>query len=115
MAPAMAKPVQKSCTHLTASHLIKEVTDCLGEIPDHRPNHCVNGIPFGNFPKSAFAMMQMKIPSMLRFDSERADPTRAHNLETLFDVVKGRVSWASEPKITKPSGLRGTVNTAVVH
>ena len=87
----MAKPVQKNCTHLTASRLIKEVTDCLGKIPDHRPNNCQNGIPFGNFAKSAFAMMQMKMPSMLRFDSERADPIRAHNLETLFDVTDARV------------------------
>ena len=85
----MAKPVQKNCTHLTASHLIKEITDCLGEIPDHRPNHCKNGIPFGNFAKSAFAMMQMKMPSMLRFDNEREDPVRAHNLETMFDVTNG--------------------------
>ncbi len=54
-------------THLSASHLIKEVADCLGEIPDHRPNHCQNGIPFGNFAKSTFAMMQMKMSSMLRF------------------------------------------------
>ncbi|AMO54481.1 hypothetical protein GZ77_04045 [Endozoicomonas montiporae] len=87
----MAKPIQKNCTHLTASHLIKEVTDCLVDIPDHRPNHCKNGIPFGNFAKSAFAMMQMKMPSMLRFDSQREDPVQAHNLETLFDVVNGRV------------------------
>ena len=87
----MAKPVQKNCTYLTAKHLIKEVTDCLGKIPDHRPNNCQNGIPFGNFAKSAFAMMQMKMPSMLRFDSERADPIRAHNLETLFDVTDARV------------------------
>ena len=72
--PAMAKPVQKNCTHLTASNLIKQVTDCLGEITDHRPNHYKNGITFGNFAKPAFAMIQMKIPSMLRFDNEWEAP-----------------------------------------
>ena len=87
----MAKPAQKICPHLTASSLIKIVTDCLDEIPDHRPNRCKDGIPFGNFPKSAYAMMQMKTASMLRFDNERADPVRVHNLENLFDVTDGRV------------------------
>ena len=86
----MATPVQKNCTNLTARHLVREVTDCLAEIPDSRPNHCKNGIPFGNFPKCAYAMLQMKMPSMLRFDQERLEPTQAHNLETLFDVIDGR-------------------------
>ena len=36
-------------------------------------------------------MMQMKMPSMLRFDEERQDPVQAHNLETLFDVTNARV------------------------
>lgn len=31
------------------------------------------------------------MPSMLRFDSARADPVRVHNLETLFDIIDGRV------------------------
>ena len=29
--------------------------------------------------------------------------------------IQGRVSWASEYKITKPSGLRDTVNAAVAY
>lgn len=86
----MSAPVQ-NCTSLTARYLIQDVTDCLGNIPDHRPNHCQNGIPFGNFPKSAYAMFQMKMPSMLRFDNGRQDPVQAHNLETLFDVTNARV------------------------
>jgi len=87
----MAAPVQNNCACLTARHLVREVTDCLAEIPDPRPNHCQNGIPFGNFPKCGYAMFQMKMPSMLRFDQERQDPVQAHNLETLFDVINGRV------------------------
>ncbi len=83
-------PAQNS-TSLTARYLIKDVTDCLGNITDHRPNKCKNGIPFGNFPKSAFAMFQMKIPFLLRFDTGRQDPVLAHNLGTLFDVTDARV------------------------
>ncbi|MGB1271617.1 MAG: transposase [Endozoicomonas sp.] len=86
----MPARIQNS-TSLTARYLVRDVTDCLGSIPDHRPNHCQNGIPFGNFPKSAYAMFQMKMPSMLRFDQGRQDPVQAHNLETLFDITEARV------------------------
>ncbi len=86
----MATPI-KRCSCLSAKNLIKTITDCLENIPDHRTNNCHNGIPFGNFPKCAFAMMQMKISSLLRFDKEREEPVRIHNLQHLFDVKEGRV------------------------
>ena len=88
---AMSVPIVKNSTSLIASHLIKDVTDCLEDIPDHRPNQCQNGIPFGNFAKSAFAMLQMKMPSMLRFDKGRQEPAQRHNLKTLFNVTNERV------------------------
>jgi len=75
---------------LAARRLVRDVTDCPDKIPDHRPNRCQNGIPFGNFTKSAFAMFQMKMSSLLQFDTSRQEPVQAHNLETLFDATGAR-------------------------
>ena len=81
----------KVSKHLNARNLIEQVCKCFDEIPDHRPNHCPNGIPFPNFAKSAFAMMHQKYDSLLSFDTDRADPVLAHNLETLYHVQDQKV------------------------
>ena len=81
----------KVSKHLNAKNLIEQACKCFDDIPDHRPNHCVNGIPFPNFAKSAFAMMHQKYDSLLTFDSDRADPVLAHNLETLYHVQDQKV------------------------
>ena len=81
----------KISKHLNVKNLIEQVCKCFDEIPDYRPNHCANGIPFSNFPKSAFAMMHQKYDSLLTFDSDRADPVLAHNLETMYHVQDQKV------------------------
>lgn len=81
----------KVSKHLNAKNLIDQVCKCFDEIPDYRPNHCPNGIPFPNFAKSAFAMMHQKYDSLLTFDSDRADPVFAHNLETMYHVQDQKV------------------------
>ena len=62
----MSVPVVQNSTSLIARHLVKDVTDCLGDIPDYRANQRQDSMPFGNCAKSAFAM--------LRFDRGRQEP-----------------------------------------
>ena len=83
----------KVSKHLNAKNLIEQACKCFDEIPDHRPNHCVNGISFPNFAKSAFAMMHQKYDSLLTFDSDRTDPVLAHNLESLYHVQDQKVPF----------------------
>ena len=81
----------KVSKHLNAKNLIEQVCNCFDDIPDHRPNHCPNGIPFPNFAKSAFAMLHQKYDSLLSFDTDRAEPVLAHNLETMYHVKDAKV------------------------
>ncbi|WP_067587504.1 transposase [Endozoicomonas ascidiicola] len=85
----MGTGIKKNIRHFSASYLIKTVSDCFENIPDHRPNK--SRIPFGNFPKSAFAVMHQKFDSLLGFDEERLEPTCCHNLEKLYHVKEGKV------------------------
>ena len=85
----------KVSKHLNARNLIEQVCKCFDDIPDHRPNHCVNGIPFPNFAKSAFAMMHQKYDSLLSFDTDLVDPVLAHNLKTLYHVQDQKVPCAT--------------------
>ncbi len=85
----MGTAIKKNIRHFSASYLIKTVSECFENIPDHRPNKCV--IPFPNFLKSAFAMMHQKFDSLLGFDEERLDDICCHNLEKLYHVKDGKV------------------------
>ncbi len=87
----MTTALQKYSKHLNVNNLILQVCKCFDQIPDYRPNHCANGIPFPNFAKSAFAMMHQKYDSLLSFDTDQADPVIRHNLETLYHVKDGKV------------------------
>ncbi|MFK0569484.1 hypothetical protein [Endozoicomonas sp.] len=83
----MATAIQKYSKHLNATNLINIVSDCFENIKDPRPDKCP--IPFGDFPKSAFAMMHQRNDSLLEFDSKRTDPIQRHNLEKMYRVHDG--------------------------
>ena len=87
----MTTALQKYSKHLCVKNLILQACKCFDTIPDYRPNHCSNGIPFSNFAKSAFAMMHQKYDSLLSFDTDQADPVIRHNLETMYHVKDGKV------------------------
>lgn len=76
--------------HLCLDSMVKIISDCFAEVPDHRPNCSEGKITLQDTLLSAFAMMHLKYPTLLEFDRERKTTELLHNLEHLYRV-QGKV------------------------
>ncbi len=72
--------------HALADDLLKLVSGHVATFPDHRPNNCESKISLHDVIMSALAVMHLKYPSLLAFDTERVTEEVAHNLESLYRI-----------------------------
>jgi len=72
---------------LSMPALLQRVRAGFADIPDPRKKAKLNH-PLPDVLMSALAMFSLKDPSLLAFDELRHDPTRLHNLRTLYGIEK---------------------------
>ena len=82
----MAAPAARFRKTLSAPGLIQKLRDCFSQVQDkRRAKSVLHQMP--DALMAAFAMFNLKYPSMLRFDTEaHADPRLIHNLKSLFGL-----------------------------
>ncbi|ASJ74636.1 transposase family protein [Granulosicoccus antarcticus] len=104
----MAAPAARFRQTLSAPGLIQKLRDTFSQVQDKRRAKSVrHSMP--DALMAAFAMFNLKYPSMLRFDTEaHADPRLIHNLKSLFglDEVPGDTQMREILDRVKPEALR---------
>ena len=104
----MAAPAARFRQTLSAPGLIQKLRDTFSQVQDKRRAKSVrHSMP--DVLMAAFAMFNLKYPSLLRFDTEaHADPRLIHNLKSLFelDEVPGDTQMRKILDPVKPEALR---------
>lgn len=104
----MAAPTARFRQSLSAPGLIRKLRDSFSQVQDKRRAKSVLH-PLPDALMAAFAMFNLKYPSMLRFDTEaHADPRLIHNLKSLFGLneVPGDTQMRTILDPIKPEALR---------
>jgi len=104
----MAAPTARFRQTLSAPGLIQKLRSSFSQVPDTRDARNVLHI-MPDTLMAAFAMFNLKYPSMLRFDTEaHADPRLIHNLKTLFGLngVPSDTQMRTILDPVKPEALR---------